>query len=201
MGKFIVKDRFYEKAKQEGYRARSAYKLKEIQDKFHLIRKGDAVLDLGCSPGSFLQVLSEITGEKGVVVGIDILPTAGLPQKNITAIQGDIRTVAARDVLSASALDVFDAVTCDIAPNLSGIRDVDNANIEALFEAVMEMVSGGLKKGGTFIIKSFFTGTLKGITEELRKRFDKVTTYKPAASRSVSAEVYLLCTGKKRDAA
>ena len=91
MGKFVVKDSFYNKAKKEGFRARSAYKLKEIQDKYHLIKKGDKVLDLGCAPGSFLQVLSGIVGDNGLAFGIDILPTPKLPAKNITAIQADIR--------------------------------------------------------------------------------------------------------------
>ena len=81
MGKFVVKDSFYNKAKKEGFRARSAYKLKEIQDKYHLIKKGDKVLDLGCAPGSFLQVLSGIVGDNGLAFGIDILPTPKLLPK------------------------------------------------------------------------------------------------------------------------
>jgi 23S rRNA (uridine2552-2'-O)-methyltransferase len=88
-------------------------------------------------------------------------------------------------------------MTCDIAPNLSGISDVDNAHIEDLAAAVIKVVQEGLKSGGNFIIKSFFTATLKGITQELQKTFQKVSAFKPGASRSVSSEVYLICTGKK----
>jgi 23S rRNA (uridine2552-2'-O)-methyltransferase len=197
MGKFVVKDSFYNKAKKEGFRARSAYKLKEIQDKYHLIRKGDRVLDLGCAPGSFLQVLSGIVGDSGMACGIDILPTPKLPSKNIIAIQADIRTIDINSILSDLSIFAFDAATCDIAPNLSGIRDVDNANIEDLAHAVIKTVREGLRPGGTFILKSFFTDTLKGVTQELQKTFQKVTLYKPAASRSVSSEVYLVCTGKR----
>jgi len=197
MGRFVVKDSFYVKAKKEGFRARSAYKLKEIQDKHHLIKKDDRVLDLGCAPGSFLQVLSAIVGENGFVFGIDILPTPKLPAKNITTIQADIREIDIKKIHSELSVAAFDAATCDIAPNLSGIRDVDNANIEALAEAVIKTVREGVKPGGTFIFKSFFTDTLKGVTQELQKTFQKVTLYKPAASRSVSSEVYLICTGKK----
>ena len=197
MGKFVVKDSFYNKAKKEGFRARSAYKLKEIQDKYHLIKKGDKVLDLGCAPGSFLQVLSGIVGDNGLAFGIDILPTPNLPTKNITAIKADIRTIDIKNVLSELSMSAFDIATCDIAPNLSGIRDVDNANIEDLTGAVIKTVREGLKPGGTFILKSFFTDTLKGVTQELQKTFQKVTSFKPAASRSVSSEVYLICTGKK----
>ena len=197
MGRFVVKDSFYKKAKQDGFRARSAYKLKEIQDKYHLIKTGDKVLDLGCSPGSFLQVISDVVGENGLVFGIDILPTEKLPFKNIVTIQADIRGIHIKNVLTEMSLSAFDVATCDIAPNLSGIRDVDNANIEDLADAVLRTVQEGLKPGGAFIIKSFFTGSLKSITENLQKTFQKVATYKPAASRSVSSEVYLICTGKK----
>lgn len=197
MTRFVVKDSFYKKAKQEGFRARSAYKLQEIQNRFHIIKKGDAVLDLGCAPGSWLQLLSGMAGEKGKVIGIDVLPTPALPAKNITTIEADIREKDIRDVLSENAIDAFDVVTCDIAPNLSGIREVDDARIEELFDAVLTTVDAGLKPGGHFIIKSFFTSVQKGITEALRRRFNKVSTYKPAASRSVSSEVYLICQGKR----
>ena len=197
MGRFVVKDSFYNKAKKEGFRARSAYKLKEIQDKYHLIKKGDRILDLGCTPGSFMQVLSGIVGENGLVFGIDILPTPKLPAKNIVAMQADIREIDIKDILSELSITAFDIATCDIAPNLSGIRDVDNANIEDLANAVIKTVRDGLKRGGIFILKSFFTDTLKSVTQELQKTFQKITLYKPAASRSVSSEVYLVCTGKK----
>ncbi len=122
MARFILKDPFYKKAKQEGFRARSAYKLKEIEDRFHLVHKGDAVLDLGCSPGSFLQVLSGMVGEKGTVIGIDILPTPPLPPKNMTTIEADIRETDVPGLLSSFSMTAVDTVTCDIAPNLSGIR-------------------------------------------------------------------------------
>ena len=197
MGKFVVKDSFYNKAKKEGFRARSAYKLQEIQDKYRLIKKNDKVLDLGCSPGSFLQVIASIVGEQGLVFGIDILPTPKLAPINIITIQADINKTDIRVALSELSLAAFDVATCDIAPNLSGIRDVDNANIENLAEAVLKTVRESLKPGGSFIIKSFFTDSLKGITAELQKAFQKVSIYKPAASRTVSAEVYLICTGKK----
>ena len=157
MGKFVVKDSFYNKAKKEGFRARSAYKLQEIQDKYRLIKKNDKVLDLGCSPGSFLQVIASIVGEQGLVFGIDILPTPKLAPINIITIQADINKTDIRVALSELSLAAFDVATCDIAPNLSGIRDVDNANIENLAEAVLKTVRESLKPGGSFIIKSFFT--------------------------------------------
>lgn len=197
MARFVLKDTYYNKAKQEGFRARSAYKLQEIQSRFHSVRKGDRVLDLGCAPGSWLQLLSGMVGGEGTVTGIDILPTPALPAKNITTIVADIRKTDIGDVLSGQAIDGFDVVTCDIAPNLSGIREVDDARIEELFGAVLQTVEAALKTGGSFIIKSFFTGVQKGISEKLRNGFAKVSVYKPAASRSVSSEVYYICQGKK----
>ncbi|OPY02186.1 MAG: Ribosomal RNA large subunit methyltransferase E [Syntrophorhabdus sp. PtaB.Bin184] len=197
MARFILKDPFYKKAKQEGFRARSAYKLKEIEDRFHLLHKGDVVLDLGCSPGSFLQVLSGMVGEKGTVIGIDILPTPPLSLKNITTIQADIRETDVPGLLSRFSIANVDTVTCDIAPNLSGIREVDDAHIEEIFICVLKVVDEALKPGGHFVIKSFSTGIQKRITAELQMRFRKVSQYKPAASRSVSSEVFFVCVGKK----
>lgn len=196
MSRFVVKDSFYNKAKKEGYRARSAYKLKEIQDRYHLLKKGDRVLDLGCAPGSFLQVISEIVGPAGVVCGIDVLAVPALQLKNTFVLCADIRSTDINDVLAKHSIPRFDVITCDIAPNLSGIRDVDNANIEELAMAVMNAVREGLRPDGTFLIKSFFTESLKGIMKDLQKIFRKVVPYKPSASRSVSAEVYLVCLGK-----
>ncbi len=199
MARFVLKDTFYKKAKQEGLRARSAYKLQEIQERFRIVRNGDKVLDLGCAPGSWLQFLSGMVGKQGTVIGIDILPTPALTAKNITTIVADIRKTDINNVLSRQAIDGFDVVTCDIAPNLSGIREVDDARIEEIFGAVLGTVEAALKPGGHFIIKSFFTVVQKGISKKLQERFSKVSLYKPAASRSVSSEVYYICQGKKSD--
>lgn len=197
MARFVLKDPFYKKAKEEGFRARSVYKLKDIDAKFHIIKKGDKVLDLGCSPGSFLQVLSGMVGEEGRVIGIDILPTPPLPAKNITAIEADIRKIDVPSLLARFASSKVDVITCDIAPNLSGIREVDDARIEELFLSVVKVVDEALKPGGNFVIKSFSTTIQKSITESLKTRFTKVSQYKPPASRSVSSEIFFVCTGKK----
>ena len=198
MGRFVVKDTFYKKAKQEGFRARSAYKLQEIQQKYRAIKQGDKVLDLGCAPGSWLQVLSGLVGEKGFVKGIDLLPVLPLPQKNVAATKADIRTLHVEELLAGLSIPSFDVITCDIAPNLSGIREVDNANIAELFTAVRAVVKEALKKGGIFIFKSFFSEDLKPTIKDLETLFARVSIYKPPASRGVSAEVYLVCQGKKQ---
>jgi len=194
MGKFVVKDTFFKKAKQDGYRARSAYKLKETLDKFHLIKKGDKVLDIGCAPGSFIQVISGIVGQEGMVVGIDILPIKPFPSCNVKIVTDDIRTIDVEILLNQYGLKHFDAITCDIAPNLSGIRDVDAGNIEELYRSVHAIILGGLKKGGHALLKLFISESFRDITQELKQSFNKVTVFKPQASRSISSEIYLVCT-------
>ncbi len=196
MKKNELRDTFFKKAKKDGYRARSIYKLKEIQEKYRLIKSGDTVLDLGCSPGSFLQYISDIIGEKGLVIGIDILPTPPLNKENIKTIQTDIKTADIKKIMETNSVESFDLVTCDIAPNLTGIRETDDKNIYELYEAVKGIVQGSLKKGGIFLLKSFFTDTFKPINTDLKMIFKKVTIYKPEASRTSSPEVYLICQGK-----
>lgn len=200
MGRFIVKDSFYERAKKEGYRARSAYKLMEIQKRFHTIKTGDKVLDLGAAPGGWLQVVAQQIGAKGMVVGIDIASVAPLNQGNVVTIVADIRAISTVELLAQAAAPAFDVVTCDIAPNLSGIRDVDEARIGELYESVLRVVKEGLKQGGGFILKSFFGPEFKRRIAELKSLFSSVTVYKPDASRGVSSEVYLVSMGKKQPA-
>jgi 23S rRNA (uridine2552-2'-O)-methyltransferase len=197
MARFVVKDAFFTRAKKEGYRARSAYKLLEIQKKFQIIRKGNRVLDLGCAPGSWLQALSGMVGHEGLVVGIDLLPVVQLAGTHVITRQADIRDLDVAGLMKELAINSFDVITCDIAPNLSGLRDVDNANVANLYAAVTMTAEGGLKKGGNLVLKSFFSEDFKRSLSDLQALFSKVSIYKPTASRSVSSEVYFVCTGKK----
>ena len=197
MSRFVVKDSFYHKAKKEGFRARSAYKLDEIQQRFKVIGKGDRVLDLGAAPGSWLQVESVLAGEKGLVVGIDILPIDPLPASNIILKRADIKDVNVGDLLAQAGIPAFDVITSDIAPNLSGIKEVDNANVVDLYLAVISMVTAALRKGGNFLIKLFFSAELKDMESKLKPYFSKVSVFKPKSSRDVSSEIYLVCMGKR----
>jgi len=197
MSKFILRDRYFQKAKLDGYRARSAFKLKEIQTKFNPIKRGDKVLDLGCAPGSFLQVLVEIIGPQGMVVGIDILPLKALPQKNIFTIQGDIRETDVADLCVQHAPRGFNVITCDISPNLSGIREVDDKNMGELYDSVREFITKGLKAGGNFVLKAFYSDNFKETKSDLTNLFKSVSVFKPVASRNISSEIYLVGMGKK----
>jgi 23S rRNA (uridine2552-2'-O)-methyltransferase len=197
MGRFVPKVTFFKKAKQDGYRARSAYKLKEALDKFHIIKKGDKVLDIGCAPGSFMQVISGIVGQEGLVIGIDILPLKPFNAHNAITVTCDIRDINVKDLLDKHALKHFDVITCDIAPNLTGIREVDNKNVEELYHAVYDIMFHGLKRGGDAFMKSFFSDAFNDISLNLKSLFKKITVFKPAASRSASSEIYLVCIDKK----
>jgi 23S rRNA (uridine2552-2'-O)-methyltransferase len=197
MPRFVVKDSYYKKAKKEGFRARSAYKLEEIQQRFNLIKRGHAILDLGAAPGSWLQLESALAGERGTVVGLDILPIQRLPNRNVILKQEDIRDMNIDGLLGELGLAAFDVITSDIAPNLSGIKEVDNAHIRDLYLAVVRIVQGGLKKGGAFAIKLFFSPELGDMMSDLQPLFSRVTTFKPQASRGISSEVYVVCVGKK----
>jgi 23S rRNA (uridine2552-2'-O)-methyltransferase len=197
MSRFVVKDPFFNKAKKDGFRARSAYKLQEIQKRFRVITKGNKVLDLGCAPGSFLQVLSDLVGPDGLVLGVDLLPVAPFDRRNVTAIVDDIRTVDIDAFLQAHGIETVDAVTCDVAPNLTGVREVDDRNRADLFEAIRSIVLKILKPRGGFVFKSFFSEDLQGTVRDLNGLFAKVSLFKPEASRSVSSEIYVVCTGKK----
>lgn len=198
MGRFVVKDSFYEKAKKEGYRARSAYKLTEIQKRFQVIRNGDKVLDLGAAPGGWLQVISKDAGKNGLVVGIDIARVTSFNKDNVVTIVADIRDLVTSELLAQFAIPAFDVITCDIAPNLSGIKDVDDARIGELYNSVLRIVKEGLKQGGNFVLKSFFGPQFKQRIDELKSIFSRVTVNKPDASRGVSSEIYLVALGKKQ---
>jgi 23S rRNA (uridine2552-2'-O)-methyltransferase len=197
MSKFVVKDPFFNKAKKEGFRARSAYKLQEIQKRFRIVAKGSKVLDLGCAPGSFLQVLSGLVGPEGRVLGIDLKPAAPLDRPNVVSVAADIRTADVDDLMKTYGFERIDVITCDIAPNLSGIREVDDGNRADLYEAIRAIVLKVLRPGGTFVFKSFFSQDLQPTVRDLKGIFTAVSLFKPEASRSASSEVYIVCTGKK----
>jgi 23S rRNA (uridine2552-2'-O)-methyltransferase len=197
MNKFPIRDAFFLKAKNEGYRARSAYKLLEIQKKFRVIKRGDRVLDLGCSPGSFIQVIREIIGEKGFVLGIDLLDTERFYAKNVLTIKADVKDVTMDMIKKICGIECFNVITSDISPNICGINEVDEANRKEVYEAIKKIVRTGLKKGGNFVMKSFFTESFVSVKKDLEIMFEEVFIFKPQASRKRSSEVYIVCLKKR----
>lgn len=192
---FQPKDKYFYRAKDKGYRARSAFKLLEIQDKFKILSKGMKVLDLGAAPGSWLQVTSEIVGERGKVIGIDleVIEAVG---GNTDTIKVDLYTEDAERIIRQADGNGFDAVLSDLAPKTTGVREVDQARSMELNLRVIELAEQFLKRKGDLIIKIFQSGDLKMIVEKLKTIFEEVNVFKPKASRERSFEVYVI--GKKK---
>jgi 23S rRNA (uridine2552-2'-O)-methyltransferase len=185
-------DRFHRQAKREGYFARAVYKLSELDEKFRLFRPGDRVLDLGCAPGSWLQYARQRVGDQGVLVGLDrvVLPRA-LPDTRIVV--GDVMTIDPAEL--RGDLPAFDVVLSDMAPDTSGIRSLDQARSETLFERALELAVALLAPGGNFVGKLFQGPDFKRLTEEVRARFELAKTAKPAGSRQISIEQYVVGKG------
>jgi 23S rRNA (uridine2552-2'-O)-methyltransferase len=190
-----LNDEFVKRAQKEGYRARAAYKLIEIDDKDKLIKPGMTIVDLGAAPGSWSQVAVQRLKGNGKVIALDILDMTGIA--GVEFIQGDFREEAVlKRLLEALNNKPVDLVIADMAPNISGVKDVDQAGAAYLTELALEFSSEWLKPGGNFLVKVFIGSGFDDIVKTMRQRFDKVVTRKPKASRDRSSEVYLL--GLKR---
>lgn len=187
-------DPYVKRAHQEGLRSRSAYKLLEIQEKNKLIKPGMVVVDLGAAPGGWSQLAAKLVGEKGKVYALDILPMPPLPE--VDFIQGDFRDDAVlQQLLDHLQSTPVDLVISDMAPNLSGMRTVDQPRAMYLAELALDFAQRVLKPKGGFIIKTFQGEGFEAYLQLLRQLFKSVSIRKPAASRGASAEVYLVATG------
>jgi 23S rRNA (uridine2552-2'-O)-methyltransferase len=191
-----LNDEFVKRAQKEGYRARAAYKLIEIDDKDKLIKPGMIIVDLGSSPGSWCQVVVQRLKGQGKIIALDILEMTGLA--GVTFIQGDFREDAVlKQLQEAINNKPVDLVIADMAPNISGVKDVDQAGATYLTELALEFSGEWLKPGGNFLVKVFIGSSFDDIVKTMRGQFDKVVTRKPKASRDRSSEVYLLGLGKR----
>lgn len=191
-------DRFHQKAKKEGFAARAVYKLEEIDQKIGLFELGDRVLDLGCAPGSWLQYARKQVGEGGKLVGLDRPSGIGMMKSfgNLARLHtGDVMTFSIDEL--KGDLSGFDVVLSDMAPDTSGIRNLDQMRSEALFERALEIARAVLAPGGNFVGKLFQGPDFKKLTEDVRKTFDKMKTVKPASSRQISIEQYVVGVGFK----
>lgn len=186
------RDHFHQQAKRDGFLARAVYKLEEIDAKFDLFKPGGRVLDLGCAPGSWLQYARSKVGERGVLVGLDRGPLQKPPPGARIEI-GDVMTI---DVaVLRGELPAFDVVLSDMAPDTSGIRNLDQARSEALFERALEIAVAVLAPGGNFVGKLFQGPEFKKLGDAVRARFAVGKTAKPASSRQISIEQYVVGTG------
>jgi 23S rRNA (uridine2552-2'-O)-methyltransferase len=191
-----LNDEYVKRAQKEGYRARAAYKLIEIDDKDKLIKPGMTVVDLGAAPGSWCQVVKQRLKGQGRIIGLDLLdmhPIAG-----VEFIQGDFREASVLSQLEEKLNNKpVDLVIADMAPNISGVKDADQAGAVYLTELALEFSQQWLKPHGNFLVKVFIGAGFDDIIKRMRSEFDKVVTRKPKASRGRSTETYLLGLGRK----
>ena len=197
-----INDPYVKLAQKEGYRARAAYKLKEIDEAEKLIKSGNVVVDLGCTPGSWAQYTRRKLAGKdgggihGTIIGLDILPME--PVADVQYIQGDFREEEVLTQLDVVLADrKVDVVLSDMAPNLSGIGHADAARMEHLIDLAIEFSQAHLKPGGALLVKCFKDMGFTQILEKFRQEFTVVKQVKPKASRDKSSEIFLLGRGLK----
>ncbi|WP_441966542.1 RlmE family RNA methyltransferase [Microvirga sp. 2MCAF38] len=188
-----LNDPYVARAKREGYRSRAAFKLLEIDEKYHLLKPGQRVVDLGAAPGGWAQIAANKVGAKGKVVGIDLLAIDPLP--GVEFIQLDFLDESAPQKLVDLLGGQADIVMSDMAANTTGHKKTDHLRIMGLAEAAIYFAREILAPGGAFVAKVFQGGTEGQLLADLKRDFAVVRHVKPAASRSGSAELYVLATG------
>ena len=186
-------DHYSRRAKKDRYPARSVYKLEELQQKHHLIQKGYKILDLGCSPGSWLLYAAKLTGDRGRVIGIDLKPVKIQAAPNIEIINGDVFALDA-GVLGTD----FNVVMSDMAPATTGHKAVDAARSAGLCEAALAIAQRVLLPGGSFVCKIFQGPDFNQFVNSVRAGFDKQKIFKPRSSRKASKEIFIIGLGLKK---
>lgn len=188
------KDPFVKKSQEDGYRSRAVYKLLAIQEKDKLIKRGMTVVDLGAAPGSWCEVLSDLVGEAGRVIALDLLPMD--PINDVEFIQGDFTEDAVfAQLLKTLGDSKVDVVLSDMAPNMSGIKGIDQPRSMYLVELALDFAQRVLKPKGAVLFKVFQGVGIEALQNGLRSDFEKLIVRKPDASRAKSKEVYLLARG------
>lgn len=194
-----LNDPYVAMAKQEGYRARSAFKLIELDDKFRFLSAGKRVVDLGAAPGGWTQIAVQRVGstpENPLVVGLDLLEMAPIAGAKTTQLDflDDTAPDVLKEMLGGHKADV---VLSDMAPNTTGMKDIDHLRIMGLLETAYAFACGILNPEGVFVAKIFQGGTEQNLLNEMKKRFKVVKHAKPPASRKESSEFYVVATGFK----
>ena len=188
-------DTYYKRAKNDGFAARSVYKLEEMDRRYQLLRRGMRVLDLGCHPGSWLQYASRKVGKGGRVLGVDIQPLEIGLAANTRFIEADLHEVQASEL--KAVIPAFDAVLSDVAPRTTGIVHADVAGSVALTEKALELALELLKPGGVLVAKVYNGAGVDDLIRVVKRSFSLGKAHKPPASKAGSREIYLLGKGFK----
>ncbi|MGI0078316.1 MAG: RlmE family RNA methyltransferase [Nitrososphaerales archaeon] len=186
------RDHYRKRAREEGYRSRAAFKIKQMNDKYHFMTWGSRVVDIGCAPGGWLQMSSQIVGKNGVIVGVDLDPVKPL-SGNVKILQDDVasKDFAAR-ITESLGNQKADCVLADLSPKLSGIWDMDHYRQIDLCMKVVDLLPEILKTNGSNVMKAFQGDQLDSLIHRLKKSFQRMEISKPEASRKESSEVYLV---------
>ena len=196
MGKpYRPKDHYFQRAKQRGFRARSAFKLEELVQRFGLLRAGARVLDLGAAPGGFLQVIARTVGPSGLAVGVDLVPLRPFTEAWVRTGVVDVLAEDAQARIEAVAPGPYDAVLSDMAPKTTGVRATVEARSVRLAERALELARALGKPGSSFVTKLFMGGDFESFRGRLREDYREVKVVRPEATRSASAEIYLVGLG------
>jgi 23S rRNA (uridine2552-2'-O)-methyltransferase len=185
------KEHFYKEAKRVGYRARSSFKLLQIQSRYNVIKKGDTVIDLGAAPGGWSQVAKELVEDQGVVIGIDLSSIDRIP--GVTFLQGDMtKESSLKDLENALAGKKADVVISDMSPDISGNYSVDHACSVYLSMQALKTAETLLRPGGNFVCKVFSGEDLEDFIKMVKERFQVVKRHSPPATRKSSSEIYII---------
>lgn len=206
--KYKRKDVFYEKAQEDGYRSRAAYKLLEIQKKYKVMKKGDFVLDLGAWPGSWTQVANRVVDNSGKtsgkVVGIDLVTLESFAEESIEIVTGDYtfdENIAELKALASNNKNGnsnYDVIICDASPKLTGIRERDEAGCDHCNRGTMYVASKLLKEGGNLVMKIFPFQATHVLVKEIRKQFKEFHRTQLKSTRTSSGELYIVGKGYKK---
>jgi 23S rRNA (uridine2552-2'-O)-methyltransferase len=187
-------DPYHKLAVEEGYRSRASYKLFQLNERFGLIRTGDIVLDLGAAPGGWMQAARVLVGEKGYVLGVDLKEIEEFSDSNVASIVADAEKLEPADL--ESLLPRYpDVIVSDLSPNLSGVWSLDHVRQLDLARMTLRLATRILSSGGNMAVKVFQGEFFKSFLTEAKGHFQEVRAVKPKASRSESAEMYLVCLG------
>lgn len=191
-------EHYYKKAKDEEYRSRASYKLKQLDKKFKIIKKDNIVVDLGASPGGWSQIALESVGDNGLVVGVDLNRIKPFPNENYYSIKGDFTKKDIQEEVLSKIDKQADVLISDASPSLTGIKNIDQLNSYDLLESIIEIADIILKEKGNLVLKAFQGKEYKSFLDKLKKKFRVLKTNKPPSSRKKSSEMYIIGIGFKK---